>query len=202
MAGNLNFYVELYQMVAEAITGSFHDLLGRRIVFLSGFLLLATGLFLQPYMPNIYPCLLITRFAAAYGITCLIVNPLVNDYVLPQSQGLASAYGGVLGGAGVVFSMLVLNSLATFLPLESIFIISGGVAIAGFIYSLIFLKNNYPRTNRYEPFCSKLKAQLRALSHRVRTNTVICLAFLGTFVIKCQDVVLSVYLTLYVGVSF
>lgn len=101
------------------------------------------SLALQPYMPSIFPWLLVVRIASAQGITHLLVNPLVNDYVKHETKGIATALGGLVGGGGAVFSMLGLSYLGTVIPLGGLFIASSCISLFGLVYSFIFLKNHF-----------------------------------------------------------
>lgn len=111
--GDLNFYTEIYQIGGELLVGSFHDLFGRRIMILTGYLFICFGLFLYPYSGSVYPWLFLVRLCLAQGFTHLIINPLVNDYVTDATKGVATAYGAVAGGAGAIFSMLFLQWLSS-----------------------------------------------------------------------------------------
>ena len=159
--GNLNFYTELYQITAEVLVGSFHDLFGRRIMMLLGYALIGFGVFLYPYSGEVYPWLFLVRICLAQGLTQIIVNPLVNDYVQDATKGVATAYGAIFGGLGAIFSMLFLLWLASHVPLETVFLISGSLTLLSFIYSFFFLRNNYERADRAEPFCRRFVSKFQ-----------------------------------------
>lgn len=75
-------------MILVLLMGFLFDIIGRRKVLFTCFLISGISAILTPFCaPSIYPWLLIDRIFLQMAVTPLMANPLVNDYVAPESRG-------------------------------------------------------------------------------------------------------------------
>lgn len=126
--GNLSSFDEGISMVMVIIWGVLSDRIGRRIVFSTGFLLMAFATFLYPLASSVYGSstsnvsvsffnsLIFYRliFACGGAATSDMLTVVLGDYA---AEGKRSKLAGLLGvstGLGACFGALFLNRLPTF----------------------------------------------------------------------------------------
>lgn len=155
--GNLSSMDEGVSMVMVIIWGVLSDRIGRRLVFSTGFLLMALATFLYPLASSVYGSndtantnssvsffnsLLFFRliFACGGAATSDMLTVVLGDYA---AEGKRSKLAGLLGvstGLGACFGALFLNRLPTFFTKSNKEIISStGTIYASFWITAILL---------------------------------------------------------------
>jgi MFS family permease len=74
-------------MILVLMSGFVFDIFGRRKTLFICFIVSGLTAIITPFAPNIYPCLLIIRIIFSMSVMPIQANPLVNDYVAPESRG-------------------------------------------------------------------------------------------------------------------
>ena len=73
--------------------GSLHDIFGRKILVVFGFISMAVSLFLYPIAGKVYPNLILVRLLFSNGICAVTTQPLLADYVSHKTKGFG---GGIV----------------------------------------------------------------------------------------------------------
>ena len=94
------FYLILYflyyffiQICLYNVYGTLHDIFGRKILVVFGFLSMGTSLILYPLAGNIYPNLILVRLLFSNGLCAVTTQPLLADYVNHRTKGFG---GGIV----------------------------------------------------------------------------------------------------------
>jgi MFS family permease len=75
-------------MMLVLVSGFVFDIVGRRKTLFTCFLVSGISAIITPFTsPNVYPFLLIVRIIFSMSVMPIQANPLVNDYVAPESRG-------------------------------------------------------------------------------------------------------------------
>lgn len=113
ISGDLVFWTEIVTLLFFVPTGVLMDRIGRRIIYASGFLLLALAYALYPLSGSVGE-LTIYRMIYALGIVAVTsaLSTVMIDYPAEQSRGKLVAITGFLNGLGIV----VLNSFFGKMP--------------------------------------------------------------------------------------
>lgn len=91
--GDILLYDTLYLIAFIYIYGTFHDVFGRKILIVFGFLSMSLSLFLHPLAGNVYPNLILVRLIFSNGICAVTTQPLLADYINHKTKGFA---GGIV----------------------------------------------------------------------------------------------------------
>eukprot|EP01017_Pseudomicrothorax_dubius_P041953 TRINITY_DN6781_c0_g1_i1.p1 TRINITY_DN6781_c0_g1~~TRINITY_DN6781_c0_g1_i1.p1 ORF type:complete len:467 (-),score=43.56 TRINITY_DN6781_c0_g1_i1:118-1518(-) len=152
---NINIFDLIVRLASGPITGVILDRFGRRPVVVIGCILLAAGIATMPYMPSIYPHLVLNR--ALIGLTSglVIQAPLIADYTHNDYKGRVAGITSLFMLGGSVIGGIFLQRMLKHVPLEFLysFYASGLVIISaicaatlrGGIYHVQNEKS--PRTN-------------------------------------------------------
>jgi len=97
--GDILLFDTLFLICFIYIYGNFHDLFGRKVLLVFGFLSMALSLFLYPLAGNVYPNLILVRLIFSNGICAVTTQPLLADYVNHNSKGFG-------GGLVRIFSLI------------------------------------------------------------------------------------------------
>lgn len=81
VSGDLVFYTTIVSLFFYFTVGYLQDLIGRKITIGGGGLIASASLIAMPYMPSVYPGLLIMRILMVVGQSGPLTSPLVADYV-------------------------------------------------------------------------------------------------------------------------
>ncbi|MFN7174839.1 MAG: MFS transporter, partial [Thermaurantiacus tibetensis] len=101
--GTLTVVNELVLILAYGPLGALSDRYGRRIVYVAGFLAMATAYLLFP-LAGSFEAFAAVRLLYALGIGAAtgMYGTLLADYAVERDRGKLAAIGGILNGLGVV----------------------------------------------------------------------------------------------------
>ena len=113
VVGNLNVLQELVILGLIGPLGALSDLIGRRTIFVGGFLMLGLGYALYPFADSVG---MLMAFRAVFAVGCAAVAGMlatvVTDYPQERSRGKLVSLTGVLNGVGLgVIMALVFSRL-------------------------------------------------------------------------------------------
>ena len=74
------------------MAGYSYDVLGRRFTLMVGMVLQITACATTPLFSQIYPDLLINKCIFSLGLMICFSNPLIADYAMKESRGLAQSH--------------------------------------------------------------------------------------------------------------
>jgi MFS family permease len=115
VGGGLQSVREIVVLFSIVLGGVLADKIGRRIVFSTGFLLIAIGFFLFPFAAT--PTQL-TLFYAISGIGAAFITGMLTtvlaDYVVPESRGKFTGLQAVLNTVGAMFILFGIKRLPKF----------------------------------------------------------------------------------------
>ncbi len=110
--GNLQSAREIVVLFSMITGGVLADKFGRRIVFASGFLLIAVGFFLFPFAVNSTQ---LSIFYAISGIGAAFITGMLTtvlaDYIVPESRGKFTGVQAVLNTFGALFILFGIKRL-------------------------------------------------------------------------------------------
>lgn len=112
VTGNLVLLQEIIILTLMGFSGALSDRVGRRIIFVVGFLVLAAGYFLYPLVDNVaelYGARALFAFGAA--IAPIMLTACVVDLIHERSRGRWVGFISVITALGAVFMALVLSRL-------------------------------------------------------------------------------------------
>ena len=90
--GDTGFYSELVVMIFALALGVIFDVVGRKYPIVISLVIAGISLILLPYLTNVYPEFLILRILLSIGVIPGFNSPLLPDYLMGESLGLALAY--------------------------------------------------------------------------------------------------------------
>jgi MFS family permease len=112
VSGHLGVAAELVLLLAVGVYGSLSDRVGRRPVFVLGFLVVALGLVLSPFAGS---TLVLGAFRVVFALGAAAVTAMVStvlsDFARDRDRGKAAGLLGVMNGLGAVLTVFVLVRL-------------------------------------------------------------------------------------------
>eukprot|EP01017_Pseudomicrothorax_dubius_P028661 TRINITY_DN3418_c0_g1_i2.p1 TRINITY_DN3418_c0_g1~~TRINITY_DN3418_c0_g1_i2.p1 ORF type:complete len:521 (+),score=99.68 TRINITY_DN3418_c0_g1_i2:61-1563(+) len=117
--------------VMAPIVGVSFDRFGRKPLIFIGTLAVGLIVLVMPYLPNIYPDLIIARSGVAFFAGFSTQAPLVADYFHPNSRGIASGVMNISLMLGGVAGYSVLSIIVKDFPVELVF-----TTFSGFLFAL------------------------------------------------------------------
>jgi MFS family permease len=149
VSGSLGFYDEILSVFMVLVWGIISDSIGRKIVYISGFIILSVALYLFTFAVNVYPQLLLFRLIFSLGgaATSAMLTAVLADFVAGESTR-----GKLAGSVGLSTGLGALVALFGFLPLitkvgagvkgiRNMYIIVGSIGIAFSIILAIWFPN-------------------------------------------------------------
>ncbi len=203
MIGALGFSNELVSLLLFAPVGALADKIGRRPVYVLGFLWLAAGYALYP-LARSFPQLLACAMFFAVGVSmigCMLATVLA-DLPEERSRGLLVGVTGFFQGLGAVLAVLVLGSVPKRLvdggldPSDAgriTFWVAAGLCAFTAVVLALGLKRGTPSET------APSESLRRVLQHGVnaaRANPRIWLAYLLSFAARGDLVVIGSFFTL------
>ena len=205
ITGRLHILQELVTIFLVGLMGAWSDRVGRRFVFVLGFLVLGAGYFIYPFATSETE-LLIYRLVFAVGVamTPVMLSTTIQDTPQEVSRGKWLGISNVLQGLGVVLIATAILSQAPGWFTANGFdaVMAGRLTFwcaAGFcVFSALVLRASLaagvPGGKQHE----SLFAGLRHGINRGRQNPRLALAFGAAFIGRGDLVIVGSFLTLWV----
>jgi MFS family permease len=202
-SGSLQFWQEIVMLGMIGFWGAMSDRLGRRPVYVAGFLVLAVAYVLYPTAASMRE---LTAYRLVFGIALAALTAMLSavaaDYAHEDSRGKLTGISFLLNGVGAVLFFVALSKLpAVFAgrgatPIEAGRLAYWTVAGIALLAALVMtgLKPGRPAQVRERPSTAlSLRDGVRAAR-----NPRIALSYLGAFAARADMAVISLFLTLWV----
>lgn len=201
--GMLSFSYELVMLILIAPMGALADKIGRRPIYVVGFVWLGAALAIFPIAQNLTQLVIGRMFFAvgAAAITSMMATVLA-DYPEERSRGVLVAVSGIANGLGAMTLVITLSRLPvifadmgystltsgrmTFWVATSLCILTAFIVGRG-------LKAGKPGKMQKKPLAGLMREALQA----ARTNPRIAVACLEAFVARGDLVVISTFFSLW-----
>jgi MFS family permease len=201
--GMLSFSYELVMLLLIAPMGALADKIGRRPIYVIGFLWLGAALAIFPLARNL-PQLVMGRMFYAVGAAAItaMMSTVLADYPQERSRGILIAVSGIANGLGAVTLIIVMSRLpalfadmgySTLTSGRMTFWVATGLCIVSAVIVGRGLKAGKPGRQQQEPLSRLLQQAGRA----ARSNPRIAVACLEAFVARGDLVVISTYFSLW-----
>ena len=154
--GDILLFDTLYLIAFIYIYGSFHDIFGRKILVVYGFLSMALSLYLYPLAGNVYPNLILVRLIFSNGICAVTTQPLLADYVSHKTKGFGGGIAAVVSGLGAIFAALFLLKLQSYMPIAQVYTVTSSLCVLVAIVCVFGVKNIQRRDDAEENVCKRL----------------------------------------------
>eukprot|EP00732_Lithocolla_globosa_P003855 Lithocolla_globosa_v1_NODE_3276_length_1712_cov_33.325287.p1 type:complete len:489 gc:universal NODE_3276_length_1712_cov_33.325287:97-1563(+) len=204
--GQLGSFNELMIIATVTTWGVISDKLGRKFVYVNGFILMATSFILQPYSTS-YGVLVLYRLIFALGASACagMLTSVLADYVGGKDKGIASGWMGVFSGSGALVSALFLLRIPEMLTSEDLdsldkarimYLIVGLVTFVSGVLLFVGLqgRTDIQKNNRTVPSFLIWVDGFKAAWNDRR----LALAYASGFVARGDSVVLTTFLSLWV----
>ncbi|MCU0759169.1 MAG: MFS transporter [Steroidobacteraceae bacterium] len=203
VSGNLQFWQEVVSLVMVGFFGAWSDRVGRRTVYVIGFLVAGLAYAAYPYADDLDQ-LLIYRLVFAVGIAALggMLATVLADYPVDADRGKLTGISFFLNAVGALLFFAVLSRLPQFYQNAGFDEVGSGRAayltIAGVcvLSALIMfgLKPGRPdQVTKREPLMTLLRQGLAA-----GRNPRIALAYGASFAARADLVIVALFLSLWV----
>lgn len=203
--GDLAFYGEIVILATTNMWGTISDKFGRRVVYVSGFLIIAIGFGLYPFARSL-PVLFLFRMIFALGASACasMLTAVLADYVYINDRGTGSGLLGLAAGGGAVLGALVLLQVPNWLDTTGLgnyaagYITYIGIAAVAIVSGIILLFGlRVPtvagRHKIHHSYFKMLKEGLLAAR-----NPVLSLAYASGFAARGDSAVASTFLSFWV----
>lgn len=112
VSGHIGVAAEIVLIVSVGVYGSLSDRIGRRPVFVGGFLVVALGLLLAPFAGSVLALgAFRVVFALGAAAVAAMVSTVLSDFARNEDRGKAAGLLGVMNGIGAVLTVFVLVRL-------------------------------------------------------------------------------------------
>lgn len=119
--GDILLFDTLYLIAFIYLYGTLHDIFGRKILIVYGFISMGISLLLHPLAGNVYPNLILVRLIFSNGICAVTTQPLFADYINPRSRGVGGGLVSLVSGFGAIFAALFLLKLQSYINLFEVY---------------------------------------------------------------------------------
>lgn len=203
VSGNLQFWQEVVALAVIGFFGAWSDRVGRRVVYIIGFLIAAVAYAAYPFADDLDQ-LMIYRLVFAVGIAALggMLATVLADYPVDADRGKLTGISFFLNAVGALLFFAVLSRLPQYYQNAGFDEVGAGRAayltIAGVcvVSALIMfgLKPGRPeQVTRREPLLTLLRQGLAA-----GRNPRIALAYGASFAARADLVIVALFLSLWV----
>lgn len=197
--GTLTVVNELVLILAYGPLGALSDRYGRRIVYVAGFLAMATAYLLFP-LAGSFEAFAAVRLLYALGIGAAtgMYGTLLADYAVEQDRGKLAAIGGILNGLGVVLLALALGALPAWFAgrglagADAALATGAAGALACFVTALLLwlgLKPGAPAATERLPLAAMLRRGLAA----ARASPEIAVGYAAAFVARGDLAIVGIF---------
>ncbi len=204
ISGNLTFFGEIMILLTIGLWGTVSDKLGRKMVFSTGFVLMAAALYLYPSATTL-PVLFAFRglFALGSSAVTTMISTVIADYAIDADRGKASGLQGIGNGLGAMITVFVVLQLPKLFiadglnPLEAgqrTYWILATVAIISAVLLIIGLQN---RTSLQKEQ-SKSVWQIAKEGIAAAKDPGVALAYMAAFVSRGDLAIVGTFFTLWV----
>ena len=204
VTGNLVFWTEVTTLALFGPIGIAADRIGRKFVYVSGFLFMGIGYALYPTAESINE-LIIYRVIYAIGVALAagMLATVLTDYPQERSRGKLVGIVGALNGLGIVVinrivgtlpEKLVLNGVDNIRAGEIAYWIVAGLCFLSSIILMIGLKGGVPEKKENRP---SLKTLSSSAIRNFYENRRITLAYCSAFIARGDLVIIGSFLTLW-----
>lgn len=209
VSGNLQFWQEIVMLALIGWWGAVSDRVGRRLVYVLGFVLLALAYILYPMADTVAG---LTAYRLVYGVALAalsgVLAAVLADYAHDDSRGLFTGISLLLNGVGAVLFFVVLTRLPDFYANHHWFMSAGADSLHAGRYAywtvagiallaacvMLGLKPGPPDTVRKS---AKLAELLRDGLAAAR-NGRIAVSYIGAFAARADMAVINLFLTLWI----
>lgn len=154
--GDILLFDTLYLIAFIYVYGSFHDIFGRKVLVVYGFLSMSLSLFLYPMAGKVYPNLILIRLIFSNGICAVTTQPLLADYVNHRTKGFGGGIAAVVSGLGAIFAALFLLKLQSYTHLRNVYWITSGFCFIVAIICIFGVKNVNKSDSQEKNICKRL----------------------------------------------
>jgi MFS family permease len=204
ITGNLVFWTEIVTLLLFGPVGIAADRIGRRSVYLFGFLTMGLGYALYPTADTITE-LTLYRIIYAIGIATStgMLATIVTDYPQEASRGKLVGIVGAMNGLGVIFINRVFGSLPDYFVSggmdgtdagELVHWLIAGLCILSTMALWIGLKDGTPVENEEK---SPIKDLAMSAIRQGISNPRIALSYSAAFIARGDLIILGTFLTLW-----
>ncbi len=204
--GNLTVIAEIVTMFVVVMAGTLSDRLGRRSLYVAGFLILGTILFFLPLVrePDVMIVLRVIM-SAGFGVCLMMLASTIADYPQNPSRGKLISFNGVITGLGVLFiASLLFGRMPKLFADRGVDALSAGnytfwilaiVALVSAIITCLGLKGGRTTSDRpREPYFQLLRTGMT----EVRKNSRLVLTGFAYFVSRGDLLVLVTFMSMWI----
>lgn len=204
ISGNLVFWTEVVTLLLFGPVGLAADRIGRKSVYVVGFLTMGLGYALYPLAGSVFE-LTIYRIIYAIGVATStgMLATIVTDYPQEASRGKLVAIVGAMNGLGVVFVNRVLGALPEQFVADGVDGVTAGewvhwiVAAMCAVSALVLwfgLKEGLPVVQEDKP---KVWDMTKSAARQAVKNPRIALSYSAAFIARGDLVIIGTFLTLW-----
>ncbi|MDF3125323.1 MFS transporter [Rheinheimera sp. 1928-s] len=205
VSGKLNFWGEMAIIGSVGVWGALSDKLGRRLIIVLGFMLVAVAMYLYPHAQSVNELIL---YRVIYGLgiasaTCMIVT-LLADYAKDINRGKAAGLQGVCNGIGAVIALFVLLRLPAVFQQQGMSAIEAGIQtymiVAGFavVVGLLSVRGLKARQSSDQEHKQSI-VSLMVDGVKAAREPGIALAYGAAFVSRANLTIVGAFMTLWLS---
>jgi len=203
VSGDLQFWQEIVLLASIGLWGAMSDRLGRRVVYVAGFLVIALGYALYAFATTTGE-LLAWRLVIGLGIagTAAMLSTIIADYPEESSRGKLTGFAFFLNGMGSVIFFLGLTKLPMLFESGGAdalwagryaFLAVAGIALVAALV-MLGLRPGRPDSVAARMPLSRLVAEGLTAARRPR----IALCYAGAFAARADMAIITLFITLWV----
>jgi MFS family permease len=200
--GDIGLYNELIIIATITIWGTLSDKIGRKIVYVLGFVIMGISLFLHPTIDS-FAVLIIYRILFALGASASVamLTSLLADYPTNESRGRAGGVMGLVSGLGALLGLFGFLQIPKWAGLTSTiangqimyWCVAGWLIVSAVILFVGLAPGANPK-NKHESYFTIIKDGFIAAK-----NPKIALSYCSSFAARGDSVVVTSLLSLWIN---